>query len=103
MMGTANFDLSKIIFYHAKYTDVWIRDYGPIFVKEGSEKTWVKWKYDGYGGKFPELSGDNDVFTELKYSINFKMHNADFVLEGQRHFSQVNRRRRLATNSERHL
>lgn len=82
IMGTSGFDLSKIVFYYAKYTDVWIRDYGPMFVKEGSEKNWVKWKYDGYGGKFPELLGDNDVFTELKHSINFKMHSADFVLEG---------------------
>lgn len=82
MMSTANFDLSKILFYHAKYTDVWIRDYGPIFVKEGSEKTWVKWKYDGYGGKFEELLGDNNVFLDLKDSIISKIVEADFVLEG---------------------
>ncbi|MFA5880429.1 MAG: agmatine deiminase family protein [Candidatus Margulisiibacteriota bacterium] len=77
-----NIDLSKIIFYKAEYFDVWMRDYGPIFVKNNEKKDWVKFTYDGYGGKFPELLPDNKVFLNLKDSINFKMIESDFVLEG---------------------
>ncbi len=75
-------DLSKIIFYHAKYFDVWVRDYGPIFVKNKENKSWVKWIYDGYGGKFPELFTDNNVFLDLENSIKFNMIDTGIVLEG---------------------
>lgn len=93
LMESVGIDLSKIVFYHAKYLDVWMRDYGPLFVKKEtksagaenvslSEKAWVKFNYDGYGGKFPELLLDNNVFLDLKDSINFKMIETDITLEG---------------------
>ena len=75
-------DLSKIVFYYADYFDVWMRDYGPMFIKNESELTWVKWNYDGYGGKFPELLPDNKVFLDLQNSINLKMIITDIALEG---------------------
>lgn len=82
MMSDAGIDLGKIIFFHAKYFDVWIRDYGPMFVKNNVEMAWVKWEYDGYGGKFPELLPDNKVFFDLKDSIKQKMIEAKIALEG---------------------
>jgi len=75
-------DLSKIIFYQSKYVDVWVRDYGPTFIKNIKEKAWVKWHYDCYGGKFPELSKDNDVFLNLKKQVGFDMHSVDMAMEG---------------------
>ena len=46
-------DLSKIIFYQTEYVDVWVRDYGPTFVKNLylSKIEPIKWRYDCYGGK----------------------------------------------------
>jgi len=82
LMSEAKIDLSKIIFYHAKYFDVWMRDYGPIFVREDQKLVWTKWIYDGYGKKFPELFPDNEVFENLKDMINHQMINANIVLEG---------------------
>ena len=64
-------DLSKIIFYQIEYVDVWIRDYGPTFIKDNNKISWIKWQYDYYGGKFPELSKDNNVFLNLKEKIDF--------------------------------
>ena len=61
--------------------DVWIRDYGPTFVKNENEKAWVKWLYNGYN-KFPELLKDNEVFVNLKDKIDFEMHDAGISLEG---------------------
>lgn len=75
-------DLSKVAFFQANYVDVWIRDYGPTFIKNNKEKAWIKWKYDGYGGKFPELLPDNQVFLNLKDKINSKMIEVDIALEG---------------------
>ncbi len=82
LMGTLNIDLSKIIFYHAKYFDVWMRDYGPIFIKDGDKKVWLKWVYDGYGGNFPELLPDNNVFLDLKDKIDCEVISTNIALEG---------------------
>lgn len=62
-------DLSRIVFFHTEYVDVWMRDYGPTFIKNGLKNEWVKWNYDGYGGTFPELFKDDKVFISLKDSI----------------------------------
>ena len=82
LMVEAGIDLLKIIFYHARYFDVWMRDYGPMFIKNEKDLAWVKWNYDGYGGKFPELLPDNKVFFDLQNSINSKMISTDIALEG---------------------
>jgi len=37
LMSEASIDLLKVIFFYAKYVDVWMRDYGPVFVKNGKE------------------------------------------------------------------
>jgi len=82
MLKTAEIDLTQVIFYQADYVDVWMRDYGPIFVKKEDGGAWIKWEYDGYGGKFPELLPDNKVFLNLKNFIKHKMVKTGFVLEG---------------------
>ena len=82
LMTSADIDLSKIVFYQTEYVDVWIRDYGPTFIKNKNEKAWVKWHYSGYN-KFPELLADNKVFLNFKNKINFKMFDASNIsLEG---------------------
>ena len=75
-------DLSRIIFFQAEYVDVWIRDYGPTFVKKGNDLAFIKWHYDCYGGKFPELSKDNEVFLNLKEKAGLKMETANIAMEG---------------------
>lgn len=84
MFVSKDIDISKIDFYQVDYADVWLRDYGPIFVfnEETRERAWLKWKYDAYGSKFPDLLKDNDVFLSLKDEIEGKMFKIDFVLEG---------------------
>jgi len=82
MLEQSSVDMTKIIFYHTDYVDIWIRYYGPIFLKNADKKKILKWKYDGYGLKFPELLIDNEVFHTLKPSLGFESIDVDFVLEG---------------------
>ena len=82
ILENSDIDISKIIFYRTEYFDIWMRDYGPTFLKSGDKKAWVKWQYDGYGGKFPELLPDNEVFDNLKGEVDGKIIKADFALEG---------------------
>ena len=76
--------LSKVTFHITDYADVWLRDYGPMFVLDVKEKklAWVKWQYDAYSKKFPALLKDNQVFYNLKNEINAPILEAKMVLEG---------------------
>ena len=67
----------KIIFHTVDYADVWIRDYGPIFLKNNS--ACVKWKYDAYGKKFPDLLKDDKVFYKIKLN---SMLTPNIIMEG---------------------
>ncbi len=84
MLFKNNVDLSKINFYITQYADVWIRDYGPTFVKnkDTGEKVLIKWKYYSYGGKFPDLFKDNEVFLNLKKYADREMIQPDIFMEG---------------------
>ena len=71
MLKKRGLDISKIIFHITDYADVWLRDYGPMFVLHCEEKklSWIKWQYDAYAKKFPMLLKDNQVFYNLKNKI----------------------------------
>ena len=51
-----------VIFRVTDYADVWLRDTGPIFVRNGSGgKVLTKWIFNSWGGKFPELLKDGEI------------------------------------------
>ena len=82
MLRLINVNLDRINFYEVDYADVWLRDFGPIFISNGREKAWLKWVYDAYGNKFPDLLKDNNVFLKLEKVIGKRMFKIDFILEG---------------------
>lgn len=75
---------SKVFSHIADYADVWLRDYGPMFVINSKEKklVWIKWQYDAYTQKFPKLLKDNKIFHNLKNEISAPMLESTMVLEG---------------------
>jgi agmatine deiminase len=77
-------DLSKINFLIVDYMDAWMRDCGPCFVKNTETGTlaWVKWDYNVYGGKFPDLLIDNEIMYKLEDGINTPMFQPGIVMEG---------------------
>jgi agmatine deiminase len=81
LLTEAGVDLSKIIFFQIDYVDVWMRDYSPTFIKKDGKIVWVKWIYDGYNKKFPELLKDGEVFNDLNKVLNSKVTNMDYVME----------------------
>ncbi len=83
LLQNAGIDTAKIVFIITEYADVWIRDYGPTFVKNvAGEIAGVKWKYFSYGGKFPTLIKDNEVFLNLSHGVDWDMFQADIFMEG---------------------
>lgn len=77
-------NLSRLTFHITDYADVWLRDYGPMFIVDFQEKkiAWIKWQYNAYNKKFPALLKDNQVFYNLKNKIKAPMLEGGMVLEG---------------------
>jgi agmatine deiminase len=84
MLKQAAVDLNKITFHIVDYMDAWMRDCGPCFLKnpETYEQAWVKWTYNVYGEKFPDLLKDNEVMLKLRGKINARMFEPEIVMEG---------------------
>ena len=77
---------SNVNFHIANYADVWVRDYGPIFLVNKQEKKlgFVKAKYNGYGKAedpyYQPLLKDNEVFNRI--DLPGQKFGLDIVLEG---------------------
>lgn len=92
----ADVNLTKVTFRIANYMDGWMRDCGPIFVRslppsppergagdEGQNKlSLVKWIFNQWGGKFPDLLPDDALPYKIKQWLNLKMEQPELVLEG---------------------
>jgi agmatine deiminase len=65
----------------ARYGDIWLRDTGPVFAREPDGPVALRFKWNGWGGKF-ELPGDDTVGDSLAHFVSIPIRRFDFVLEG---------------------
>lgn len=74
----------NVRFHHLKSQDVWIRDYGPIFLrkKESEETAATKWIFNAWGGKYDELLRDNETGIEICEQLGVRVFEPGIVLEG---------------------
>ncbi len=71
----------NVEFYKIRSADVWVRDYGPIFVRKKSIAA-TKWNFDAWGKKYDDLLGDNEVGMEIAKIASRKVFSPNIVLEG---------------------
>lgn len=58
LLNTANVPLTNVDFKIYKTDDVWVRDNGPIYVKDKNDNLVIQdWGFNGWGAKTDELSG----------------------------------------------
>ncbi len=62
----------------------WCRDHGAIFVvnDESGEIAATSWKYNAWGGKYPEAFPDNYISSAMAQLLEVPEHDAGIVLEG---------------------
>ena len=65
----------------AKYGDIWLRDTGPVFAKGPRGSMALRFKNNGWGGKF-DLAGDDTVGDDIARLADTPITSFDFVLEG---------------------
>ncbi len=79
MVEAASGTTKNLHIHQIKTVDVWMRDYGPIFVKSSSGKLRItKWVFNAWGGKYEELMKDNVVVDHILPIIG----NPDIVKTG---------------------
>ena len=62
--------------------DIWIRDYGPFFVKEKGETQILDFGFNAWGEKFPPWDLDNQVPQELAKNLSCPIQTFPVILEG---------------------
>ena len=89
-LRSARVDMSRVRFVAAQYDDTWLRDSGPITLREAAADTaadafrLLDFRFTGWGGKF-EASRDDRLVEALHAAGVFEraVHEAhDFALEG---------------------
>jgi agmatine deiminase len=65
----------------AKYGDIWLRDTGPVFARAPEGAIALRFKTNGWGGKF-DLPDDATVGDEIAHLAGKPIRRFDFVLEG---------------------
>jgi agmatine deiminase len=73
---------SNIFFHYFPTNDSWVRDHGPIFVKnENNEKVILDWEYNAWGGKYP-AEKDNLIPSLIGKYLNINTIKPNIILEG---------------------
>ncbi|MDR7098561.1 agmatine/peptidylarginine deiminase [Lysobacter niabensis] len=83
-LRSARIDLSRVRFVSAEYDDTWLRDSGPISLKDGNGFQLLDFRFTGWGGKF-EASRDDQLVEQLDQTgifLNSSRQPIDFALEG---------------------
>ncbi|HEX2447198.1 MAG TPA: agmatine deiminase family protein [Methyloceanibacter sp.] len=65
----------------ARYGDIWLRDTGPIFARDDRGPVALRFRTNGWGGKF-DLPDDTTVGDEIARAAGTPIRAFNFVLEG---------------------
>jgi len=83
MLTAAGIDMHRIHFHVTDYADVWLRDTGPIFVKDSTGKTVItKWLFNAWGNKFPELLKDAAIPEKIAEWKGIPVEEPQIIIEG---------------------
>jgi agmatine deiminase len=73
----------NVSFHQIHSQDVWMRDYGPIFVKKkNGERAATKWIFNAWGGKYDQLLSDDETGIEIGRISGDPIFEPGIILEG---------------------
>lgn len=70
-------------FFTIKTDDIWIRDYGPFFLKKGKETIVSETVFNAWGAKFPPWKNDNEIPARIADIFEYrKGESVPYIFEG---------------------
>jgi len=72
---------ARASFHRIRTVDVWVRDYGPMYVRGGRGAA-VKWVFNAWGNKYEDLKPDDKAGEEIAASSGLAVVRPGIVLEG---------------------
>ena len=82
LLEGAGVAMGQIDFLIEKTEDVWVRDNGPIFVRDENNNVIItNWEFNGWGGRYSFLY-DNQIPSHVSDAIGVSKVDIDMVLEG---------------------
>lgn len=80
-------DDGAVLFYKIRTSDVWMRDYCPIFVvnRKNGKKAAVKWRFNAWGSKYDDLAQDDSAGEKIAQSLEkegAQVFRPNIVMEG---------------------
>ena len=63
------------------FGDIWLRDTGPIILKNGARRSAASFGFNGWGGKY-DLEGDDTIGLRLAHTADMEAARCDWILEG---------------------
>ncbi|HWU79859.1 MULTISPECIES: agmatine deiminase family protein [unclassified Lysobacter] len=83
-LSSARIDMDRVRFVEAPYDDTWLRDSGPISLRQGEGFRLLDFRFTGWGGKFD--ASQDDLLVERLHSqgifLKSDRQSIDFALEG---------------------
>ncbi len=70
-----------VSFHRLRTVDVWVRDYGPIYVR-GNGVALTKWVFNAWGNKYDDLKPDDAAGDRMAASEGLPVFRPGIVLEG---------------------
>jgi agmatine deiminase len=74
-------DGASVEIVRGQFGDIWLRDTGPIFARDGDADMALGFRFNGWGGKYV-LDHDDTVAGQLAAAAGVPLTGHDFVLEG---------------------
>jgi len=84
LLVAADTDLGRVRFVQAAYDDTWLRDSGPISLRDGNGFRLLDFRFTGWGGKYGAAQDDALISQLVAAGVfrNAKHQRIDFALEG---------------------
>jgi len=64
-----------------RFGDIWLRDTGPLIVRNGERREARRFGFNGWGGKY-EMAGDEEIGAEIARGAGLPVQTDNMVLEG---------------------
>jgi agmatine/peptidylarginine deiminase len=83
-LRSARVDMARVRFVEVEYDDTWLRDSGPITLRDGDDFRLLDFRFTGWGGKFEASRDDRLVEALFEHGLfaRGKRQQIDFALEG---------------------